>query len=374
MEITSDSKFVKNLNNDLFSFIGSWGENLNSERFNDIALKEFELQYSNINEYKKFCLKRNIKPDKIINWQEIPAVPTDAFKHFDFFCFKKAEIKKSFITSGTSEAGNKGKSHFDEIGLQLMDSSIIKNAETYLFSDRVKTKLLIICPPIEVAPYMIMAYGMGKLKENFGLVGSEFLINKHGFDLDVFIKHLRESESSGIPVTILGASFTLANFFEYCKKKKLTFKLPANSRSMDAGGDKGRSRKISREEFLSYFPEILGIPSECSVNLLGMTELGSQFYDNSFQNKFLNKSLRRFKVNPPWTRTVVVDAEALTIVPKGKVGLLKHFDLTNKERIMAIQTDDVGKEVDGGFEILGRAKRVDTKGCSITIDEMVKRN
>lgn len=374
-KIHSDSTFVKALDESLFGFIGRGCEAQPDESlFNELALKEFELQHNNIDIYRRLCVKKGISPDKITNWQEIPAVPADAFKHFDVFCFEKAEIKRTFATSGTSKKEKRGMAHFDEVGLRLMDAAILKNAKTYLFPDNLKTRLLILAPSPETAPNMIMAYGMERLKQNFGLPDSRFLINKQGFSVDSFIKCLREAESTKTPVTIIGASFALANFFDHCRQKKMRFKLPSGSRSMDAGGYKGRSRELSRSEFLSFFPEILGIPQDQSVNLLGMTELGSQFYDNCFYNKTRNKHLARAKTNPPWTKTVVVDAASLKRAKKGRIGLLKHLDLSNKERVVAVQTDDIGKETSAGFEIIGRAKGAQSKGCSITVDEMTRRN
>lgn len=367
MKYAYDSDFVKSLNYELLTFIKSEIARGDDELFNRLALKEFQLQFVNIDPYRKFCLKRGVRPENIGNWRDIPALPTDAFKYLNFFCFSEERIKRTFITSGTSRREEKGKSHFDEVGLGLMDAAISINARAHLFPDGRKTLLLILSPPPEAVPQMIMVYGMNRLIREFGLPGSRFLIKKNGLNTEDFVESLRRAESTRLPVTILGASSALVNFFEYCRENTLRFNLPPLSRSMDAGGYKGRSREVSKDEFLSFFPRILGIPRECSINLLGMTELGTQFYDNCFQRPVET----RFKVNPPWTRTIVVDPETLGEVEKGKVGLLKHLDLTNRERIMAVQTDDLGKEVGEGFEILGRAGGAESKGCSITIDEMM---
>jgi hypothetical protein len=37
---------------------------------------------------------------------------------------------------------------------------------------------------------------------------------------------------------------------------------------------------------------------------------------------------------------------------------------------MAIQTDDIGKRLDNGFEILGRAQGAEARGCSLSIEEI----
>jgi hypothetical protein len=68
----------------------------------------------------------------------------------------------------------------------------------------------------------------------------------------------------------------------------------------------------------------------------------------------------------------VVNPETLEPLPPGEIGLLRHFDLANRGHICAIQTDDLGKMVEGGFEIYGRARESEAKGCSLTIDEMTR--
>jgi hypothetical protein len=61
-------------------------------------------------------------------------------------------------------------------------------------------------------------------------------------------------------------------------------------------------------------------------------------------------------------------------VPIGEKGILWHLDLTNVERIAAIQTDDIGRRREHGFEILGRARGSDARGCSLSIEEIAKKS
>jgi hypothetical protein len=103
-----------------------------------------------------------------------------------------------------------------------------------------------------------------------------------------------------------------------------------------------------------------------------MTEIASQFYDNTLYNLSKGSGGPRCKVNPPWTKTVVVDPDTLEPLPPGEKGLLRHFDLANRGHICAIQTDDMGKQVESGFEVYGRAHEGEARGCSLTIDEMTR--
>jgi hypothetical protein len=68
----------------------------------------------------------------------------------------------------------------------------------------------------------------------------------------------------------------------------------------------------------------------------------------------------------------VVDPETLKPLPNGEIGLLKHLDLANRGHILAIQTDDLGRQTGEGFEVFGRSKEGGARGCSLTIDEMTR--
>src|SRR5262249_42363970 len=130
----------------------------------------------------------------------------------------------------------------------------------------------------------------------------------------------------------------------------------------------------------------------------GMTELASQVYDqvspredSAGDQLARDAAPLRFKKPPPWMRTLLFDPrrarrdESLFITRPNEIGLLRHFDLANVERPLAIQTEDLGEWVaengngsteaaapDGGFEVLGRASSAEPKGCSISLEEFYR--
>ncbi len=362
---------VLELDQKIIGFIRKGVDQQDPEGFNRLALEVFALQFKSIPLYKRYCEKRGINPWKISSWEEIPALPTDVFKVMELSMFPSQTVR-TFMTSGTTKPEERGKVGYDEGGLRLMDATIEEAASSFLFPDGMKTKILIIAPSPEMAPYMIMAYGMNRLKDYFGLPQSRFLVGREGFEVETLLKELRSSEEGGVPVTLCGGSFGFVNFFDTCREKGLRFKLPSGSRTLDAGGFKGRSREVKREEFIRECGEILGIEKEYSVNLLGMTEISSQFYDSTLRNFHLGLDLPRAKISPPWTKTLVVDPETLKPLPPGKTGLLRHCDLANRGHILAIQTDDLGRMTPEGFEVFGRSKEGEGRGCSMTIDEMTR--
>ena len=98
-----------------------------------------------------------------------------------------------------------------------------------------------------------------------------------------------------------------------------------------------------------------------------MTELGSQFYEPLIRNA----GTSRQKVGPPWTRVRFLDPETGRDVTPGDSGIVVIHDLVNTGNIAAIQTADLGKQVNAGFEIEGRIQDAEARGCSIAADIML---
>ena len=362
---------VREVDTKIFDFIRRGVDHQDVDAFNQLALRIFDLQYRYIPLYQRYCERRGATPMEVSSWEEIPPLPTDVFKAADLSLLPEHTVS-TFMTSGTTRSEERGKVTYDAGGLKLMDSTIYEAASAFLFPDGSKSTFLIIAPPPDMAPSIIMAYGMNQLKGHFGLPGSRFLVGADGFEVQDLVDGLRSSETTGVPTAIVGGSFGFINFFDYCRKEGVRFHLPPGSRCLDAGGFKGRNREVGRDEFLNECEEFLGVPRDYCINLLGMTEIASQFYDNSLYNFSKGLDGSRCKVSPPWTKTVVVDPDTLEPLPHGEQGLLRHFDLANRGHICAIQTDDMGRQVEGGFEVYGRAQEGEARGCSLTIDEMTR--
>ncbi len=141
---------------------------------------------------------------------------------------------------------------------------------------------------------------------------------------------------------------------------------------MDTGGFKGQSREITRQELYGMAREFLGIPREFCVNMYGMTEHSTQFIDSTICDRARGITGPRHKIVPPWARTRVVDCETLEPLPDGEAGLLLHYDLGNRNSVLAVLSEDMGYALGGGFELLGRAKGAEARGCSIAADELLE--
>ena len=143
--------------------------------------------------------------------------------------------------------------------------------------------------------------------------------------------------------------------------------LPADTRVMETGGFKGRSRELSRDELHSAISQSLGVPRERIVNQYGMCELGSQFYEPTLRTGIYSD----VKFVPPWVRTRVVDPVTQKEVSRGESGVLAHFDLANTGSVLAVLTSDLGELADGGFRVFGRLRGAEARGCSLAADALL---
>jgi hypothetical protein len=229
---------------------------------------------------------------------------------------------------------------------------------------------------------MIMVHGMAHLIKVYGLDGSRFVAGPKGLDFAALWTELDDCRKAGVPVSLLGSSFGFVHLFDWMEGEQRRLELPAGSRLMDAGGYKGRSREISRDEFVSWAAQMCGVRRERVINLLGMTELASQIYDRTAPDAPA-RSVARMKLPPRWVRTQVVDPrrpgpDGPEPVDDGELGLLRHLDLANVERPIMVQSEDVGRSVAAnaegavqrGFEIVGRAKGAEPRGCSLSAEDL----
>ncbi|HXZ43880.1 MAG TPA: CoF synthetase, partial [archaeon] len=61
----------------------------------------------------------------------------------------------------------------------------------------------------------------------------------------------------------------------------------------------------------------------------------------------------------------------LEVLPEGEPGVICHYDLANCSSVMGILTEDLGEATREGFKFLGRVRGSESRGCSVSVDEML---
>lgn len=332
-------------------------------RFESLALEVFAHQFELIEAYRRVCERRGTTPSTVRSWRDIPAVPALAFKNLDLACGPPQRV---FLTTGTTQgAGRRGRHLVPD--LRLYRASSMAGMKRFLFPDVSRMQLLSLIPPVSERPESSLAQMIAWALEVYGADGSAELARGGVLAFDSFAALLRESERSGAPVCILTTTGALIRWFDHCRDQGLSFRLPHGSRLMDTGGGKGAPRPLSRRGILHAVWQTLAIPGYFCVNEYGMAELSSQFYDNVLWNREAGRFERRALTGPEWTRTRVLDPATLEDVALGEAGLLCHADLANAGTAVCVLTEDVGRRLDGGFEVIGRARGAEARGCSLAL-------
>jgi hypothetical protein len=349
------------LTEDVLRFIEA-GVDAEVPDFNGYCLRMFALHYQVNAIFREFCDAKKVKPGDVSRWQDIPMVYNDVFKTHLVASFPLEKSVMACLTGGTTSLTQRGRIFRDEDGQKLVFGANRQMTASYLFPDFAEGKrcrILILAPSPELAPSMGMAIGMDQTRRHFGTPDSMFLLGKTGIDVNNLIRALRESEASGIPVALIGATSAFVYFFQACRKKKMKFRLPPGSRICDGGGYRGKFGVLTRDDYYSMVQEITGIPNSHCVNVLGEAETATNLFDDSLRRcvKGLPPKTRTRPV-PPWSRVLAMSIDDLKPLPDGEIGLLAHWDLANVPTVLAVITDNVGYTTDNGTacEMVGRAK------------------
>lgn len=354
---------------DLFS--RPFDQPLADDEFNRIALRVFGHQFEHNRPYAAFCDRRGRTPATVEHWTMIPAVPTAAFREVDLVAGDARDADVVFRTSGTTSRPEKRGVHH-VLDLAIYHISLIPNFAGCVLPDGAELTMLSLVPSPSEMPDSSLAHMIDVVMERLGTADSAcYATVANGIDDGALADRLREAELDGTPVCILGTSFAFVHWLDRLAGHGERFSLPAGSRLMDTGGYKGRSREVAEDELRRLYHEYLGIrPTHC-VNEYGMTEMCSQFYDSTLRDKVRGVDRPRRKLVPPWVRTRVVDPQTLEPLEPGQRGLLQHVDLANAGSVLAIQTEDTGTLVDGGFLMHGRTPGATPRGCSIAMDVLL---
>lgn len=347
--------------------------------FGLFALELFAMQYRWVAPYRTWCETRGIKPQELTHWSQIPALPAVAFKEQNITCLAPSDRTVVFHSSGTS-ANLPSKHYHDGPSLRLYETSLWNWFRIHLLPDFENAhapgpRFVSLTPPPDSAPHSSLVHMIATVARRVGDANAVFAgrvasDNAWVLDADMASAALDKAVADGVPVCVLATAFQCVELIDSLTHRRRRVSLPKGSRLMETGGYKGRSRELPKQRLYGLVGEWLGIRPECIVSEYGMTELGSQAYDavvtvsDKHHDTATASSKRLFRF-PPWARIQIISAETGAPVRVGDPGLLRIFDLANLRSVLAIQTDDLAAACDDGFELLGRRRGAEQRGCSL---------
>ena len=340
------------------------------ESFDALAGDLARYQAAHSEGFARLCRARGVDLAAMTSADAIPPVPTDAFKLTRVSTFALEETTKTFRTSGTT-VGARGEHFFRDV--TTYEAAALAFGRHWLARDlTARVPVIVLAPSPAEAADSSLVHMCASFVQELGVPAppdETFLIDADGvLDLATFDERVANALAQNQPMLVLGTSFAFVHFIDGLGQD--TFCLPAGSRVMQTGGYKGRSREVPADVLRSDLARAFGLDRRAIVAEYGMTELSSQFYEQTLFEPAA--PLGRY-AEPPWARVVPVDPETLAPVLDGAVGIAKIIDLMNVDSAVAVLTQDQVRRVGGGFELLGRAPGAVPRGCSIAIEELLGR-
>jgi hypothetical protein len=396
-------------------------EPLPDSDFNHLALEVFRFQCLENPGYRGFVARRGADPDALSRWQDIPFLPARAFKSAPLVSGSPLEVERVFRTSGTT-GGREARGEHYVRDLALYRASLLPNFQAHLLPGVESVPILCLLPSPEDAPDSSLSFMLGEVMDAFGAVGTwgppgnatpapeegvggssvqeggGFYVHPTtGIEVQGFKEALQRAVAHQVPVLLAGTAFAFVQWLELARNGAWWVRLPEGSRIMETGGYKGRVRALAREDLYRGLTEAFGVPAYRIVSEYGMTELLSQFYepvltldgqkgdlgedgvgghgdpgwDQGRRRHGAGPVAGRFHRGPPWVRSRIVDPLTLGEVPDGTPGLLAHMDLANLGSVSGVLTEDLGRRVPGGFQLVGRSQGAEPRGCSLAMEDFL---
>jgi Acyl-protein synthetase, LuxE len=326
-----------------------------------LLLDQARFQARRIEPYRRLLQARGADPETATTPNQLPAIPTDLFRHARLAAHPAEQDVRIFRTSGTT-TGRRGAHHLKD--LTLYDRAARAAAGAALFPDGPLT-LIHLIPSEAEAPDSSLAYMAARFQDWFGKGPAVHAWEDDRLHPGRLAEALDQATAEARPVALLGTSFAFVQAEEILQSRWI---LPPGSRLMQTGGFKGRTREVAPDLLRQLLSDRYGLPDQAILAEYGMTELSSQLYETT--------GPRRLRP-PAWLRIEIVDPETLQPIPPGQqsqAGLLRIEDPANVDTAWAIQTSDLARQIPpDGLELLGRAPGAIPRGCSLAVEEALGR-
>ena len=148
------------------------------DRFAELARAVFAFQFAANAPYRAFCARRGRTPATVTRWQDIPALPTTAFKSVDLACGPPERV---FRTSGTTQGGDRRGRHLIP-RLELYRRGAIAHFRRMVLPDRTAPRMVGLLGSPEVLPDSSLTQMVEWLRTDVSGGDGEYIVGVAGFD------------------------------------------------------------------------------------------------------------------------------------------------------------------------------------------------
>lgn len=313
------------------------------EDFGTLALEAFRYQAAENPVYRLYLKLLGREARDVRHLSEIPFMPITFFRDFPVLS-GAPDFALLFRSSGTT--GQVRSRHY------IKDPDFYRRMSRCAFEAQYggleNYEILALLPSYLEQKQSSLVQMVGDFMQHSGS-HSDFFLN----DFDALNQRIQTLRASDKTILLWGVTFALLDLAEAYPQP-----LPAGTVVMETGGMKGRRRELPREAVHQRLKAAFDVPEIHSE--YGMTELLSQAYaprDGIFKT-------------PPWMHIRLREInDPFALAPVGGSGGIDIIDLANIDSCCFIQTQDIGRYVEGGFEVLGRYDHSDVRGCNLLVAE-----
>ncbi len=336
--------------------------------------------YNRCELYRIWCRKKNFDPrDPIGELADIPYLPVNIFKRLRLHSIDDADVLRVLKSSATS---SQTPSHvpLDKITRDRQMRVLATSLKQIIGNARRPFIVFDAQPSADNAGISELSARVAGLRGYLMAASRTYYVLKYEnslpiLDLDVMSQAIDEIKSKGEQFCLLGYTFIL---YQYVIRKLLTrgvrFTFPDNTYLIHFGGwKKLESKRVDKVQLNREAADVFGIPTTNICDIYGFTEqLGAIYPDDP----------EGIKRTPVFAEVLVRDPITFEPIPDGKVGLLEFITpLPHSYPGIAVLTDDMGRilsresSTNGwcgtAFEIVGRAKNAEIRGCGDTLPDRV---
>jgi hypothetical protein len=343
------------------------------------AIKEALEHHINTNPFfKSFSESQGFSiGDELTDISNIPYLPVNLFKNRNLMSVPQEQIKATLNSSATS--GTPSSVNIDVITSKRQARASAKVMSSFLGNYR-RPFLILDEKPGRLASAEMSARSAATLGFLVLASSAEYVLQttedkQLHLDIETFKSKLLPFINKGEEICVFGFTFILYHHvIRALKEKNEVFKLPPNSKVVHIGGwKKLESQKVDKKTFLDDIEAVLGVPSQNVIDFYGFTEQMGLVYPNIGLEP---------KITSAYSEIIIRDFQSLEPVPDGKEGLIQIITpIPHSYPGTSILTEDVGriisrdKSVNGRngvhFEVLGRAKEAEVRGCGDIMAEYV---
>ena len=342
-------------------------------------LEELVHHYQSNEMYRKFCKKNNFDPQTFTGELDaIPAIPVHVFKALGHKLSSVSDESINTRLQSSATSGTPSTVLLDKLTARRQTRAMARVMQEVLGPKRRPFCIMDIDPASPNASNLGARAAAVKGYLNFASSSNYFIDAASPtapleFLEEKFVEHLQSLQSDE-PLVIFGFTFVLYHtVFKTLQEKGMTFELPVGSQVIHIGGwKKLESEKVDKTAFNTDIASVLGIPVNSVIDIYGFTEqMGLNYPDCKAGWKHVHA----------YSSVIIRDESDLSVCPDGKAGLLEFISpLQHSYPGNVVLTDDLGVMQDGScecgrsgkrFQILGRAKKAEVRGCGDVMAEKV---